>query len=71
MIFTTRMLPHLPACFSRASANLWPVIGMRGLGAALMEHAGPPRPGRGAMKCDRTSSGELFYQFDTEYRSIH
>ena len=24
--------------------------GRQGLGADLMEHAGPPRPGRGAMK---------------------
>jgi len=47
---------NLPACFSRASANLWPGSGFARIGCSPDETCGATRPERGAMKCTRTYS---------------
>src|SRR3990170_2023388 len=57
----------IPACFSRASANLRSGIGMCGLGAARMKHAGPPAR-EGAMKCAWTYYWDL-YSRGEKYRT--
>ena len=44
----------LPACFSRASANLWSGKGFARIGCSPDETCGATRPERGAMKCAST-----------------
>jgi hypothetical protein len=44
----------LPACFSRASANLWPGRGFARIGCSPDETCGAARPGREAMKCAKS-----------------
>src|SRR5688500_746591 len=48
----------LPACFSRASANLWPGSGFARIGCSPDETCGE------AMKCDKTYSYNLIYEVE-------
>jgi hypothetical protein len=56
MLVITRYTSRMPTlALQHVSAGPQPIFGLAGglcgLGADLMEHAGPPRPWSGAMKC--------------------
>src|SRR3990170_5094508 len=54
----------IPACFSRASANLWPGRGFARIGCSPDETCGAYPAPEGAMKCPRTYS--YAYDFNIE-----